>query len=355
MSNFRSHDLDISFSGITGSLFLLADMFSRKKVFMTGGTGFLGKWLLRFIDYCNKNLDTGTEITVLSRDPGRFVRKYPEFRDLRDIKYIVGDVREFEVPGKKYDYMIHAATESSESLEREAPEEMYSVIVDGTRRVVELCRNFGIKRLLYVSSGAVYGKQPPDLPALREDFLDSERFVMPGSAYGKGKYNAEKICREASAQYGFETVIARPFAFVGPYLPLDAHFAAGNFIRDVLNHSPIIIKGDGTPFRSYMYSADLALWLLTILVKGENLSAYNVGSGQAVSILELARTVVSCVDYPVDIIARKEPVPGVLAERYVPDITRADRELGLKVNFDLKLSILKTIEWHREMGELNTG
>ena len=156
------------------------------------------------------------------------------------------------------------------------------------------------------------------------------RSHRPRSAYGEGKRLAELLCAIYAKQYGFDANIARCFAFVGPYLPLDAHFAVGNFIRDALAGGPIRIDGDGTPLRSYLYAADLAIWLWTILSRGRSGRAYNVGSEEAISIHELANAVTGELrDVPVEI-ARKS-VHGVSLECYIPASIRASSELGLEL------------------------
>ena len=227
-----------------------------RRIFITGGTGFFGKSLLAA---WRDQPRPECELTILSRNPERFLLKFPEFSALPHVRFLKGDVRNFTFPAEPFDEVIHAATPASATLEQENPEEMYSIIVDGTRHVIDFCRKSGVKRMLFTSSGAVYGPQEPEYERLAETHP-----CRPVTAYGKGKLAAEQLCLES----GIPTVIARCFAFIGPYLPLDIHFAAGNFLRDALENRPIIIRSDGRPLRSYLHSDDLVRFLWKLLETG---------------------------------------------------------------------------------------
>lgn len=338
----RLHPHDFSALGARDDLF---EPCKDKRIFLTGGTGFFGKWLLESFLYVNKALALKAHVTILSRQPKEFLARHPWVAAEPCVAFLPGDVRDFTFPKGGFDFVIHAATEASAKLERENPEEMFSVIVDGTRRVLEFAARADISRLMLTSSGAVYGNQPTDVSHIGEDYRG-----CPASAYGKGKLATEKMCADAGAQNGFITLLPRCFAFVGPHLPLDTHFAIGNFIGDCLANRPIVIRGDGTPLRSYLYAADLAEWLWTILLKGENGRAYNVGSDQAISILDLAYLVRECAgtNNPIQVLGT--PDPKVLPPRYVPSIERARKELGLDVRCPLKDAITRTLEWHRADG-----
>ncbi len=318
---------------------------NRGRIFLTGGTGFFGKWMLHTFLGLRDVCGTDLSLTVLSRDPRQFLDNHPEFTGQRGLAFVPGDVRTFGFRDlTSFDVVLHGATSASAKLEKENPDEMYSVITEGTRHVLDFVRHCGASRLLFMSSGAVYGPQQP-----HHSFLSETDAGDPASSYGQGKKVAEQLCLDASAGR-FDCVIARPFAFVGPYLPLDTHFAIGNFIGDCLADRPIVIRGDGTPLRSYLYAADLAEWLWTILLKGENGRAYNVGSDQAISILDLAYLVRECAgtNNPIQVLGT--PDPKVLPPRYVPSIERARKELGLDVRCPLKDAITQTLDWHRAGG-----
>ena len=205
-------------------------------------------------------------------------------------------------------------------------DEMYSTIVDGTRHVLDFAKACGAMRILFTSSGAIYG---PQIAAANDVTPEN-----PMTAHGSGKLAAELMCVES----GIPTLIARCFAFTGPYLNRRIHFAIGNFIQDCLDGKDIVIKGDGTPLRSYLYADDLVEWLFAILERGEPGRPYNVGSPHGLSIRELAETVRSALGTHNEIIIKEKPAdapPSV----YVPDATRAMTELGLRVKTTLNTAI----------------
>ncbi|MEY4488258.1 MAG: hypothetical protein RIQ79_766 [Verrucomicrobiota bacterium] len=315
--------------------------------FITGGTGFFGMWLLESFAHANDTLGLGARATVLTRDPAAFARKAPHLATRADLTFIQGDVRSFDFPAGQFTYVIHAATEASAKLNEEAPHEMLDAIIGGTRRVLDFAAQCGVKKLLLTSSGAVYGKQPPELAHIPEDYPGAPDPLLPGSAYGEGKRVSEHLCAVHALRHGYEVKIARCFAFVGPHLPLDAHFAIGNFIRDALAGRPIQINGDGTPLRSYLYAADLVVWLWTILFRAPTARAYNVGSDCSLSIREVAESVRASVGRRIEVQVARQPLDGVAITRYVPAVDRAARELNLAVAIPLSDALRRTVSWHQ--------
>jgi len=316
-----------------------------KRVFVTGGTGFFGKWLLESFIWANEQLDLNAQMHVLSRNPDSFKARYPHFADASCITFHQGDVRDFAFPQERFDFIIHAATDASAQLNAENSLLMVDTIVEGTRRTLEFARHCGAKRFLLISSGAVYGKQPSDLSHLSEDYSGAPDPVQPASAYGEAKRLAELLCSIYQKEYDLKITIARCFAFVGPYLPINIHYAIGNFIRDGLNGDSIQVNGDGMPYRSYLYAADLAIWLWTILFNGTPGEAYNVGSEDAITIKDLAYEVATAFPNSPKVVIAKSPAFGGPAERYVPSVRKARESLGLDSWIKLDEALRRTIKW----------
>lgn len=296
------------------------------RIFITGGTGFIGTWLVESLLFANDQLQLNLHLTVLTRSE----RKH------HAIDFYAGDVRDFIFPAKQFTHIIHAGTPSSALTHQGHPEQVYDIIVSGMKRILEFSTHCGAEELLFLSSGAVYGKHaaPIDETASLNPNKDSD--------YAQGKYIAEKMCADFGGNAAIK--IARCFAFVGPHLPLDQHYAIGNFIRDALEGKKITVKNPAPVYRSYQYAADMVIWLLYILVNGVANRPYNVGSPDAISIIDLAKKIAGLTHTEImlpDNVDDSKPV-----DYYVPCVDRALSELGLRQSYTLDEGILKTIRWN---------
>jgi nucleoside-diphosphate-sugar epimerase len=299
-----------------------------RTVFITGGTGFFGYWMLSLFDLLRQG---GVEVRVrlLSRNPAAFAAMAPYFAAQPWVSCVRGDVKGF-ADATPADLLIHAATDTDAAAHRDPLAIMDNILL-GTRHTLAHAVSSGVSRILYVSSGAVYGVQPADIQQLPESANCACDATHPDSAYGSAKRGAEQWCVQFGLAHGIAIPIARCFAFVGAGLPLNGHFAIGNFIGDALAGRPIRVNGDGTPLRSYLYGADLAIWLLKILLQGAHGQAYNVGSDRAVSVRELAETVRDALSPGQAVQITRSAPDNALRSRYIPAIDRARNELGLDV------------------------
>lgn len=317
-------------------------------IFLTGGTGFFGRALLRAWLGAFKAGVTVPSVTVLTRSPTGFVDRYPEFSKLPWLRFHVGDIGKPDTlpKGDSFSHILHAAADSTLGPQL-APLQRFHQIVAGTHNLLEYATACGARRFLLTSSGGVYGPQPPAMERIPEDYQGMPDPLNPANAYSVAKRAAEHLCALYQDAHDIEVVIARCFAFVGQDLPLDAHFAIGNFIRDALHGDSIQVAGDGTPLRTYLDQEDLAHWLLTLLERGQPGAAYNIGSDEVVSIAELAHRVRDLLapGKPVEIRGQFRDTQG--RNRYVPDIRKAREELGLTVRIPLTGAILRAGAAHR--------
>jgi dTDP-glucose 4,6-dehydratase len=341
MENILRKDLDY----ILDNTRALWEELRNKRIFITGGTGFFGCWLLESFLWANKSLGLNASMTALTRNIKSFKRKAPHLAANPSIQFHVGDIRSFDFPDGEYSFVIHASNEAAEyRSSKDAPENVKNAIILSAKHALDFAMHCRAQNFLFTSSGTVYGPQPSDLmhlPETYEGVRDASNFRF---AHGEGKFIAETLCADYAEKYGLAVKIARCFSFVGPYMQLNTNYAIGNFIGNVIKSEPVIVKGDGTPYRSYLYAADLTIWLWTILFKGESGRPYNVGSEKEYTIAEIARTVADFLHCPEVCISEKTSRSGP-AERYVPSVRRAHDELGLSQSVDLKNAIEKTISW----------
>jgi len=314
------------------------------RLFITGGTGLFGHWLLDSLTDANKRLNLKIEATVLTRNPDGVKAKMP-FLDER-IRFLKGEVENFELTAEKFDAILHMATTSAEeTFKGSSQTHKLSMLFEGTQRILALAQSANTKRILFTSSGAVYGSQVCD--HVEETALAHIDPLKAESGLALGKGVAEFLLGQACKASGLEVVIARCFSFVGPGMPMNLHYAIGNFIQSAAEGKPIVIKGDGTAIRSYMFMGDLVWWLLKLLLDGKSGEAYNVGSDEKISILDLAHKVAHLSQGSLEIIVQGQTAYSVgvpVRNVYVPSISKASLNLGLELQMNLDASIEKTLD-----------
>lgn len=317
-------------------------------IFITGATGFVGRWLLTSLDKASKLFGMNCKVTILSREPNVFINQMPKLIKSLKIKIIEGDIETYIYNNDKISHFIHAA---SDVIKPNSPLKLFQATVNGTQRVLEHAILVGAHRMLYISSGAVYGKHENNRGAMPETYLIAPDTLLPESIYGESKRCSEMLCSIIASNYDIIIPVARCFTFVGPYLALNKQFAIGNFIQAAIAQKNIYISGDGTPYRTYLYATDMAIWLWIILFKGKNLRAYNVGGSTPISISDLAKTVISTLDIKSNVEFGQKGKSGSFSDSYVPDVNRAKEELGLIEAVTIESAISRTANWYR----LNTS
>jgi nucleoside-diphosphate-sugar epimerase len=312
-----------------------------RRIFVTGGTGFVGRCLLDYFLESAGARSPAFEVTVLSRRSSEeFFLRHPRYAGHAWLRFHEGSLDRLPVsqPGRFTD-VLHAAADAHSSAE---PLAWLDQLVQGTRNVLDFALACRAERFLLVSSGASYGPAPEGIDRLREDASLAPCTTDTGSVYGQGKRLAEHLCALYGQQHGLACVIARCFALISEHMPLDGPYAAGNFVRDALVGQQLEVLGDGSAVRTYLHGRDAAHWLVSLLRHGKPSEIYNVGSDVPVSILELARAIAAQASPPLGVRVLKKAAPGPRA-MYVPDIEKSGR-LGLRVETPMVEAIAATLQ-----------
>lgn len=309
---------------------------SGKRLFITGGTGFVGKTMLDYLAESASAHGCDFSVTVLTRNSRKFLQSYPEYEGLPWLGFVDGDLATLATlePGQFTD-VIHAAADTHKHASALA---WYDQLVGGTRAVLEFARRSQAQRFLFVSSGAVYAPVG-DGRSIAEDEPGAPQPLDLQAVYGNGKRAAETLGVLYQAEYGMQFVTARCFAIVSRHIPLDGPYALGNFVRDAIDptKAAIEIQGDGLDVRSYLDGRDMAHAMFYLLEKGQGGQAYNVGSAVPISIRDLAQQVLDEFAQDKQLIVHGKR----FANRklfYVPDVERL-QQLGLQQKITLAESL----------------
>jgi nucleoside-diphosphate-sugar epimerase len=317
------------------------------RLLLTGATGFVGTHMLESVRHARERTAADMRVIAPARDPGRLHARLPWTKDARWLDVIQGDIHHFAPPSGAVDFVIHSANTASPGEIADDPQAIARMVVQGSSRVYSLGAAGGARRMLQLSSGSVCGVHLTPSKPIAEDDPGEPLGDGPAAQLARAKRDAEQALLRASQHGGGPAIMfARGFALCGPWLPLDSAFAFGNFLGAALRGKPVIVSGDGTPVRSYLYSGDMVVWLWTMLLRGVSGRAYNVGSAHAVTIGDLAHRVAALLGGSVEIAGAAGPGGG--AHWHVPDLSRVSAELGLEETVPLNDAIVRTARWWGE-------
>ena len=331
----------------SGSIHLLSKL-KDECILITGGTGFMGTWLAEMVAFLNDNHAFNSKLILLSESSHNFMAKAPHLAMRDDVELIECDIRNVMEISTEISYVIHAAANPDNRMHASDPIRTMNVIANGTDAILKSSLRLpNLKNFLNISSGLIYGPQPLDMDAIAENYQGGSDCGSFASAYVEAKRYAETLCSAYRSQYKVPIVTARPFAFIGPYQLLDKPWAINNFIRDSLMGGPIRILGHRETVRSYMYPSDMAFWLLRILIDGTSGLAYNVGSPHGITLQQLAEEISNNSTVKPEINSHVADEGKSYKSRLVPDVTLAQKNLGLSVKVDIAEAIKRTLLWYK--------
>ena len=325
------------------------EVFKNKTFLITGGTGFIGKWLVATLHQLDSKNNFNINIYILTRNKKLFIDKFRESLPKKNIHFIESDIRSlnnlenFDID---FDYIFLGANDATYDFSLNS-ETLSKTLINGTFNLFKTFVTTKTKSIIHLSSGAVYG----DISKYKNGARETDHSLMDinniGSMYGLSKALVESILNQFGDQNNIDIINARCFAFVGPYLPLDKHFAIGNFLNDCINSRPILVNGNGSPIRSYMYASDMARAILLCLVQKKSMTI-NIGSDKQISIKDLAKLVSKTLENNNVIIKDKRSIHPEKANYYLPDITLL-KSFGYNESYDLKSSITKTYKFYKDL------
>lgn len=317
-------------------------------IFITGGTGFLGAWLLELIRGLNDEFDFKVRVTIAGRSMEQFALQYPHLMKRKEFDFLAVDVRNLIEMPHDTTHIIHTAATTNKNFFSTFPTAAFENNIDSTLHVFRMALQLGsIQNIVLMSSSQIYGKQPADVQTIKEESL--------GSTYSSFDINtiyaeSKRACESAASAYITEMKlpisVARPFSFVGPYQSLDLPWAVTDFMNEALKGSPIKIMGDGSTIRSIMYASDFANWILHITAYAKPRAVYNVGSPEPVDLLSLAKMIRSNFKNEPQILTSLGNKAMSAGGSVVPNVDKAKNELQLKITVNLEQAIKRTMEWY---------
>lgn len=313
-----------------------------KTILITGGTGFFGSWLLNYLDFLNKDFTYNINLIVVTRSKKKFINENKHL-DNKFINFIETDILNLKIKSTKIDFLIHMATTNASDTYNYNDTDKFEVLFEGTKKIVSFAVENGVKKIIFTSSGAVYGSHER---SVSETSPYSFSTLDPNNTLAISKLAAEHFLSKLCEKNRIDYVILRCFSFIGNGLPLNIHYAAGNFVLDAMQNENIIIKGNGKEIRTYLDVRESIAWILKILVKRNKNKIYNFGSDRHIKIEDLAKKIAKIISPEKKIkILQKISLHGNIHKNiYAPNIKLLKDDYDFVQKLSLEDSILNMYE-----------
>jgi nucleoside-diphosphate-sugar epimerase len=312
--------------------------FHDTNVCLLGGSGFIGTWLVTALHQLNQVQGIRVDLTIYTRDKAKTLIAFPNasFKRLRIEEF---DFSKGTCDLGMFDFFFNGATPTSIKPGSDSKSIFFDPTINAVQSIIDSAKKYGnYPRVLNLSSGAVYGDQPMELSHRLEGA--AKDLQSSDDDYRASKIVSEQKLASPEIIEVMRSSSPRLFTFYGPGIPLDKHFAIGNFIRDGLNGQPINVQGNPNTRRSYMFPADLVSWLLKAILNPQTTNL-NVGSENSVTMLEIASMVSN--------LTSKKGVallcPTTVANNYVPSTKNFRSIYSVEESIDLEKGLGLWAEW----------
>lgn len=354
MKILRSREKDIfqnDIVEIAKQLKHLAGRLEGKTLVITGGSGFLGKYLVETIAYLNKNalekkckiISVDNYITSTSKHQPKKGKNY--------VKYIKHDVtKPLSILGK-IDYIMHAAGIASPVYYQKYPLQTIDVAVTGARNMLELARKKRIKSLVYFSSSEIYGNPAPNSIPTKESYKGNVSSTGPRACYDESKRLGETLCMVYHRLYKTPIKIVRPFNIFGPGMNHQDYRVIPTFIYNALNNKPLPVHVSGKQTRTFCYISNAIVGFFKVLLSDKSGEIYNIGNDKnEINMNQLAHLVNRVFDNKLEIknVGYPKNYPPDEPRRRCPDLSKIKKDLKYKVDVDLEEGLRRTVIWCKE-------
>lgn len=335
-----------------------------KTLFISGGAGFLGHYLVQAVLHWNHSHSDCPQIRVIASD--NYIRGVPEWLtalegdpSLTLLRHDITDPLPDDVG--PLDFIIHAASIASPIYYRRYPIETMDANVNGLRLLLERCRiqqaaGHPMSGFLYFSTSEIYGDPTPDQIPTPETYRGNVSCTGPRACYDESKRYGETLCVNFARQYDMPIASARPFNNYGPGLKISDRRVIPDFARDLFAGNDLVLLSDGSPTRTFCYVADAIVGYFKILVRGRAGEAYNIGNeSPEISMLTLAETLAesasSLFGYEGKVVRNVSGDQEYLTDnpqRRCPIIAKAREELDFEPEVSFEEGLRRTLVWYRD-------